>query len=166
MVRPMGYNPHVHHRRSIRLPYGDYGANATYFVTMCTHRRECVFGDSGLRTMVEDAWQRVVGRGHGPGEFVVMPNHVQGIVWITDQRDVERPLVRRKIRDGLDPGSLPVIVRTFKSATAKRINNRRGMRGCALWQDDYHERSIRDDRELGRGSREPGELRVSQRCRG
>ncbi len=52
------------------------------------------------------------------------------------------------MRDGLQPGSLPVIVRTFKSATAKRINNRRGTRGSAVWQGDYYERIIRNDREL------------------
>jgi putative transposase len=144
----MEHNPYVHHRRSIRLPHWDYRANGAYFVTICTHGRECVFDDSGLRTIVEDVWQIVVGPGEGPGEFIVMPNHVHGIVWIIGERDVERAGVRRRIRDGLDRGSLPVIVRTFKSATTKRINSRRKMRGCALWQDDYYERIIRNDGEL------------------
>jgi len=57
---------------------------------------------------------------------------------------------RRGLRDGLEPGSLFVIVRTFKSAVAKRINNVRRTPGARVWQDDYHDRIIRDDRELDR----------------
>jgi len=98
---------------------------------------------------VEDVWRRVVGPGRSPGEFVVMPNHVHGIVWISREPILEpRPIVRRRMRDGLETGSLPVIVRTFKSATAKRINDRRGKHGSAVWQGDYYERVIRNDREL------------------
>lgn len=80
-----------------------------------------------------------------------MPNHIHGIVWITREPTVEpRPAMPRVIRDGLEPGSLPVLVRTVKSATAKRINNRRRTRGSALWQDDYYEHIIRDEDDLRR----------------
>ena len=39
----MGYNPEIHHRRSIRLKDYDYSQEGAYFVTICTHNRECLF---------------------------------------------------------------------------------------------------------------------------
>lgn len=40
----MGYNPHVHHRRSIRLKGYDYSQAGAYFITICCHNRHCMFG--------------------------------------------------------------------------------------------------------------------------
>ena len=39
----MKYNPDIHHRRSIRLKGYDYSQAGAYFVTICTHDRECMF---------------------------------------------------------------------------------------------------------------------------
>jgi REP element-mobilizing transposase RayT len=175
IVRAARYNPAVHHRRSIRLPAWDYSESGAYFVTICTHHRECILDDAANLAIVEDVWRRVVGSGRGPGEFVAMPNHVHGIVWIAEPdvvgaeqlpkpgRHVDQPPnpsspsqvtvaepLRPGLRDGLEPGSLRVIVRTFKSATAKRLNSRRRTRGSAVWQDDYHEHIIRDEDDLNR----------------
>ena len=41
----MKYNPDIHHRRSIRLKDYDYSREGTYFVTICVHNRECLFGE-------------------------------------------------------------------------------------------------------------------------
>jgi len=76
IVRAVKYDPGIHHRRSIRLPHWDYSQNGAYFVTICTHGRACLLDDATFAAIVEDAWRRVAGTGHGPGEFVVMPNHV------------------------------------------------------------------------------------------
>jgi len=43
-------------------------------------------------------------------------------------------------------GSIPTIVRSFKSAVAKRINERRRTPGAPVWQRNYYERVIRDER--------------------
>lgn len=40
----MKFNPHIHHRRSIRLKGYDYGRAGLYFVTICCHNRACLFG--------------------------------------------------------------------------------------------------------------------------
>jgi len=40
----MAFDPRVHKRRSIRLPTHDYAAGGCYFVTICTYRREALFG--------------------------------------------------------------------------------------------------------------------------
>jgi REP-associated tyrosine transposase len=175
IVRHREVQPAVHHRRSIRLPAWNYSESGAYFVTICTHHRECILDDAANLAIVEDVWRRVVGSGHGPGEFVAIPNRVHGIVWIEEpdavgaeqlpepRRHVDQPPnpssssqatvaqpLRPGLRDGLEPGSLPVIVRTVKSATAKRLNSRRRTRGSAVWQDDYYEHIIRDEDDLNR----------------
>lgn len=70
------------------------------------------------------------------GAFVVMPNHVHGIIIIT-----ATPV-------GPKPHGLPEIVRQFKTFSARRINDRRGARGVPVWQRDYYEHIIRDQRAL------------------
>ena len=41
----MKYNPTIHKRRSIRLKGYDYSFPGAYFITVCTHRHICLFGD-------------------------------------------------------------------------------------------------------------------------
>ncbi len=41
----MGYDPERHHRRSIQLQDYDYTQNGAYYVTVCAHERECLFGE-------------------------------------------------------------------------------------------------------------------------
>jgi putative transposase len=84
------YDPTRHHRRSIRLPTYDYTQPGTYFVTICTQNRECVLGEviqgqmvlNARGQMVESVWRQLPQ--HYPrvevDAFVVMPNHVHGIV--------------------------------------------------------------------------------------
>ena len=77
---------------SARLQHWDYGSNAMYFVTICTQNREHYFGEiaDGLMNLSETGkmanqfWFEIPN--HFPfvqlGEFVVMPNHVHGIIII------------------------------------------------------------------------------------
>jgi putative transposase len=92
----MPYDPNIHHRRSIRLPGYDYAQPGAYFVTICTHERECVLGDivnghmrlSDLGDIVARFWLQV------PVRFpsvivdacVTMPNHGHATIIITDTR--------------------------------------------------------------------------------
>ena len=94
----MTYDPHKHHRRSIRLPGYDYTQPGAYFVTFVAHDRECLFGEvvdgqmqlNPFGEIVREEWFRTaVVRPYvmlDPDEFVVMPNHVHGIIWITGGR--------------------------------------------------------------------------------
>ena len=106
---------------------------------------------------------------------VVMPNHVHGIIVIgksSDQRNVgaqhaaplhsparalstrpARPLSTRPAPLRVHAGSLGTIVRAFKSATTKRINERDGTPGKQVWQGNYYDRIIRSDGELDRARR-------------
>jgi len=80
------YDPTKHHRRSIRLRGYDYASPGAYFVTMVTHDRECLFGNDIFRRVAEYNW-RALSR-HFPNvildEWIVMPNHIHGIIVIID----------------------------------------------------------------------------------
>ena len=41
----MGYDPDKHQRRSLRLPDYDYALTGAYFITICVHQRQCLFGE-------------------------------------------------------------------------------------------------------------------------
>jgi REP element-mobilizing transposase RayT len=159
----MTFDRHKQHRRSIRLRGYDYASAGAYFVTICTYDRECLFGavdggavrlnDYGLVARKE--WLRSGARRPEIelGAFVVMPNHVHGIVIITDdvvgaQRvapqlgvPAQRPLLYRP------PGSLGSFVAGLKMAVTKRLNVLRGTPGAPAWQRNYYERIIRNDDE-------------------
>ena len=86
----MKYNPDIHHRRSIRLKGYDYTRPGAYFITICTQNRECLFGEvvngemrlNGAGAMVQSVWDEIPAFYPGvlTDAFVVMPNHIHGIV--------------------------------------------------------------------------------------
>jgi REP element-mobilizing transposase RayT len=83
-----------------------------------------------------------------------MPNHVHGIIMIMDGPNVGArhavPL-RHAERFGKPvSGSIPTIVRSFKSAATKRINEQRGSPGTSVWQQDYYEHIVQDEDEFSR----------------
>jgi len=168
----MTYSVQSHYRRSIRLLTYDYTSSGAYFVTVCTFRRECLFEDAQFRSIVENVWLSVAD-GSGPlDEFVVMPNHVHGIVWIQDQDVVGAQQPCRHLmrcpsgavpvpdsnlavaaplqRFAVAPGSLGAVVRAFKAASSKRINNLRRTPGMPVWQRGYYEHVVRGGGDLGR----------------
>ncbi len=132
----MLYDPRVHHRQSIRLPGYDYTIAGHYFITICTDRRELVLDRPALHAAVEGAWHSLAQRfpGIAMDEFIIMPNHVHGILALP-------PLDSRRV-------GLSNVVRAFKSISAIAANRllRRSRR--PFWQRNYFERIIRSDREL------------------
>src|SRR3990172_2517269 len=124
-------------RRSIRLRAYDYRSPGAYFVTVCTHGRKCLLDGREIREAVAATWRQIPQ--HFPhariDEFVVMPNHVHGIICITSdahRRNVgaqhAAPLQRAP---AVTPGSLGAILRAFKAATTNRINEMRKTPGPA-----------------------------------
>lgn len=184
------FDPKIHHRKSIRLPGYDYTQAGAYFVTIVTHNREMVFGevvDGEMRLnefgeIAQREWERLPKRFKHIelGAFVIMPNHVHGIIIINDNgwgtadlhkednpQDPRRaPTADFPNQDNpQDPlraptanvekfgkpvsGSIPTIVRSYKSAAALRINYARAGDSTPVWQRNYHERILRNDREMG-----------------
>ena len=94
----MAYDPEKHHRRSIRLKGYDYTQPGAYFITICTQGRECLFGEiidgemhlNEAGQIVVQTWQDLPNHISNVqlDAFVVMPNHVHGIIIITDRAGV------------------------------------------------------------------------------
>jgi len=90
----MQYNKDIHRRRSIRLKDYDYSQSGTYFVTVCSWNKGCVFGDivDGALQMnecgqiVQDEWMKTadIRTNVELDEFAVMPNHIHGIIVLAD----------------------------------------------------------------------------------
>lgn len=88
----MKYNPEKHHRHSIRLKGYDYSQSGGYFVTIVALNREYIFGDIVDRKMrlneagriVEWTWHDLPNHVANMelDAFIVMPNHVHGIIVI------------------------------------------------------------------------------------
>jgi REP element-mobilizing transposase RayT len=165
-------NAQGRHRRSIRLKGYDYSQEGAYFVTIVTWRREFLFGEivnqemrlSQRGKIVDECWRSIPE--HFPhaelGAYVIMPNHVHGIIiinptgenWIatnTSQsvgaRHASPPQHASPLRPrGVASGSLGAIVGSFKSAVTKRIG--RELNETGIWQRNYYEHIIRDDKDL------------------
>ena len=151
-----------HHRRSIRLKGYDYAQAGAYFITVVTCDRECLFGDvaeSEMRlndygSIVQDEWTKsaVLRPRVMLDAFVVMPNHIHGIIALADddgRGTLQRaPTIERFGKPTSD--SIPTILRLFKSATTKRINEMRDTPGMPVWQRNYYEHIIRNESSLDR----------------
>ena len=179
----MGFDPERHHRRSIRLRGYDYTQPGAYFVTLVTQNRVCLFGEvvdgemrlNALGIIVQEEWFRsAVIRPYVrlfPDEFVVMPNHVHGIIWIVDDVGATRRVAltdrvaptgrvdagaMRRVAPteypprGPAPCSIGAILGQFKSITTKRINALRDAPGAPVWQRNYYEHIIRTEESLHR----------------
>jgi putative transposase len=178
------HEPPLRHRRSIRLRGYDYSRAGAYFVTICTKNRECLFGDVAdgeMRMnddgrMVQSAWEALPERYPGVGidAWIVMPNHVHGIIILTPvvgagPRARPKPCARPTPRavtgqpqgvggqpQGVAPTySLPDVVHRLKSLTTTHYRQgvlKMGWRPFAgtVWQRNYYERVIRDADEMNR----------------
>ena len=212
------FEPLADDRRSIRLRGFDYALDGAYFVTVCVAGRKRILGRirngtailSEAGHLVVTAWERLPL--HYPrvrlDAFVVMPNHVHGIVVLDgvvgtgrsgasggrretgevgagrsgasgSRREAGQVGAGRsgasdgrpetgQVGAGLRPAptvarapiptsggvpdprrhALPEIVRAFKAFSARAINLRRGTPGTPVWQRNYYERILRDERAL------------------
>ena len=153
----------VRQRKSIRLKGYDYSSPGAYFVTICTTAREDLFGRIKLGEMQENEFASIVRAcwqalpehymNVEMDAFVVMPNHVHGIVVITDKF----PRVGADLRSaptsaptGFKRHGLPEIIRASKSFSARRINESRQTPGAPVWQRNYYEHIIRTNSSLDR----------------
>lgn len=145
-------------RRSLRLSDYDYASPGAYFITICVKDRLNVFGDIVEHSMRLNDCGKIVAqelessakmrREVALDEFIIMPNHVHGIVFIKES-DVGAT-GRSPSRSGPAPRSLGAFVSGFKSATTKRINQLRRTPGAPVWQRNYHEHVIRNEPSLSR----------------
>jgi len=173
----MSYNPNIHHRQSIRLKGYDYSQAGLYFVTLCLYGRACLFGhienaemilnDSG-RT-AQQCWLDIPN--HYPNvvlhEYVIMPNHVHGIVQIVDDggygecRGVCKGECKGEIffAPTVDPTDEQMVIRGtsrtigsvlrgFKIGVTKWMRENTNVQN--VWQRNYYEHIIRTEHSYQR----------------
>jgi REP element-mobilizing transposase RayT len=154
----MTYNPLIHNRKSIRLKEYDYSQTGEYFITICTYNRKNIFGDiiheemqlSQMGTIVQRYWKDIPDHFQNVelDDYIIMPNHIHGIIILNNPVGAihESPLPmnqlqRRKM-------TLSKIIGRFKMITAKEINILYNTVGSHVWQRNYYEHIIHNDKEL------------------
>jgi len=163
------FDPQKHHRRSIRLSNYDYTQAGAYYVTIVAWHRESLFGDivngemklSKFGLVAKQQWEILPKRFPNIelGAFVIMSNHMHGIIVILAGRgtaeklnDSDAELSRRApTREQFQKpvkGSIPTIVRSYKSSVSYRINLMRGTQDVPVWQRNYYEHVIRNEKDL------------------
>ena len=152
----MRYDPNIHHRRSIRLKNHSYTEIGAYFITICTYQKQRLFGNikngkmqlNSLGAIATHCWQEIPNHfSHIQLDvFVIMPNHLHGILWISDDSKLEAKI--NKLRN-VTAGSIPNIVRCYKAAVTKHINQIcQQKRTSLVWQRNFYEEIISDEKAL------------------
>jgi putative transposase len=129
-------------RRSLRLQDFGYAQPAGYFVTVCTYRRENLFGEIQEGSMRLNEYGMIAQQtfmaipehfdNAAVDEFIIMPNHVHGIVVILNVGARHAVPLPTTAKFGKPMArSFPTIVRSFKSATTKQINDLRHTPGLS-----------------------------------
>jgi putative transposase len=173
------FDPKIHHRRSIRIKGYDYAQAGAYFVTIVTYQRDCLFGEIIDGKMYVNEYGRIVQKwwneisNHFPsaelGAFVIMPNHVHGIIFITAERrgevisprddpnsnnqDVNITGTNNQGGDASQPPlrkpTLGQIVAYFKYQSTKEMNQIETPEALTkFWQRNYYEHIIREEKDL------------------
>ena len=156
-------------RQSIRLKNYNYAANGYYFFTICTHEKQCFFGNiingkmqlSQIGKIAQQYWSEIPQHSKYTylDEYVIMPNHVHGIIIINNpnspRRDVpwnvptvdgEWDLSQTMSKLSPKSESLSVIIRSYKSSVTRW--SRRNGDDIFLWQSRFYENIIRDEKSL------------------
>ncbi len=125
------YNPAIHHRKSIRLKGYDYAQEGLYFITICCQDRACIFGEviDGKMTLndygeiVHQEWLATekIRLNTVIHEFIIMPNHIHGIIEITFKNKITESEIGKFQSPSQTIGS---IIRGFKIAAIKKIKER------------------------------------------
>jgi len=190
MISDHLYNPKKHNRRSIRLHGYDYALPNLYFITICTKNRKKLFGEivemghhhqamqlSDIGQVVEWHWQKIPNHFKNVKlhEFIIMPNHIHGIIEIFDNSVGEKHSSGNNQLDNYTVGtqdvvsnkraryivplrpikekfgnptknSIPTIIRSFKGSVTRKINNIQNTHGNTIWQRNYYEHIIRNEK--------------------
>ena len=157
----MKFNPDIHHRRSIRLQGYDYSQAGALFITICTNNRENLFGDIVAGAMqlndagktVDRCWSDIPAHFTTVelDAFVIMPNHVHGIIVLSDvgAKNIRAknisPLRNRPVGTS---GTIGSIVRGFKIGVTKWFRQQKTIH--EVWQRNYWEHIIRNETERDR----------------
>jgi len=156
-MRKSDFNPNIHNRQSTRLKGYDYSKNGLYFITIITLDRMCLFGSIDKN---EDTTQKMVLSEGGQivhkfwfaipeyfpnvllHEFVVMPNHLHGIIELSNQNQ-EKSVSQTNQYQKIIPNSIGAIVRGFKVGVTKWYKE--NLNQIYVWHRNYHDVIIKSE---------------------
>ncbi len=163
-------------RQSIRLEGHNYSSPGWYYVTICAQNRRCLFGEiqagemklNELGNIVKKEWLKTtkIRKYVNLDEYQIMPNHFHGIVAIKNdvgaychtpdgsnnkyESEPQSGLCNKPLHCQSPSMGLGAIIRGFKSACTKQINQLQNISGRSIWQRNYYDHIIRNKTDLGK----------------
>ena len=161
-----------HQRKSIRLSEYDYSFPNWYYITICTHERRSLFGKikngkiilNEFGNVVEEEWiqTKEIRKNVDLDYYVIMPNHLHGIIIIEQSIENGRGELNSPTKDNSgriqyaptnDKFKSPIqtlgaIVRGFKSSVTKRLREISNNSELKIWQRNYYEHIISNENDL------------------
>jgi putative transposase len=148
-------------KNSLRLPGWDYTSQGGYFITIVTHDRLPLLGQIQNDEIKLNEWGEIINRGwlwledQYPyvilDDYVIMPNHFHGILWINvDEMNIRKGGSRTALTTGTTIKTIGRLVGAFKTVTTKQINLLCESPSQPVWQRSYHDHIIRNDEDLSR----------------
>lgn len=161
----------LRNRQPIRLKGYDYSTPGAYFITICTHHMECLFGDvidtnmvlNEAGEMVNKCWISLTDRfgNISLDQYIIMPDHFHGIIMINDtannnanrRGEVISPYFENIVNTGgetppLRKYTLGQMVAFFKYQSTKIINQIYEIPNYHIWHRNYYDHIIRNQNEL------------------
>lgn len=161
------YNPNIHHRKSIRLKGYDYSQAGLYFITICVHNRQCLFGEivndemilNDFGNIAHHHWEKLSERFQNfeLDVFQIVPNHMHGIIFLTNPVGAgftPAPNPNKGATERVAP-TVADIFGTYKSLVSNECleifkQKFPGDYMGKLWQRNYHDHIIRDEQSYHR----------------
>ncbi|MCA9408484.1 MAG: transposase [Candidatus Omnitrophica bacterium] len=150
----------IQRRKSIRLKNYDYRQEGAYYITVCTFEKIEIFGHimdgkmvlNDIGKIVYDEWKNTEKLRPNVllDAFIVMPNHIHGIIimnWSMSDDTIKNDVPNKFRSPSQTIGS---IVRGFKSVSTKRINIYRNSPSRYVWQRNFHDHIIRNEKDFNR----------------
>ena len=151
-------NLYSNHRHSLRIKSYNYSLPGAYFITICTYRKENILGYitdgkmeiNVLGKIIVSEWLKTfqIRKNIQLDEYIVMPNHFHGIIILTENKGVLQYAPTNRFHSPSQ--SIGSIVRGFKSAVTRGIKRMDCPFFYSVWQRNYYEHIIRNERELNR----------------
>lgn len=143
---------------SIRIPEYDYSSENFYFVTICSFQQEQIFSKiahdkiylTEIGSIINEEWLKTQNIRENViiDDYVIMPNHIHGIIVIDSQIIDEKTLHRSVSTKNMRANSLSSIINQIKSISTKRVRKSRNDPTIKIWQPRFYEHIIRNENEL------------------